>query len=237
MIETCLCISELTKRYDEKVVLDKLNFRFIQGKIYGILGRNGVGKTTLFNCINSDLRYEGGSITIIINGEERKPTFDDIGLVSASPMLPEFLTGYEFIHYFIRFNSSREQSMDKTIDDYFDLVGIDEKDRYKLIRNYSYGMKNKIQLLCCIIKSPKVILLDEPLSSFDIIVSHDIKELLLKMKSNHIILMATHILQLAQDISDEIIILNASGLRTVDITQVNKPDFEDSIIGLLKEDC
>jgi ABC-2 type transport system ATP-binding protein len=68
-------------------------------------------------------------------------------------------------------------------------------------------MKNKLQLLCCLIRQPKVILLDEPLSSFDIIVSHDIKERLVEMKHNHIILMSTHILQLATDVSDEILLL------------------------------
>lgn len=236
MLETYLNINNLTKSYDKKVVLDQLNYRFFQGKIYGILGRNGAGKTTLFNCINNDLRYESGSITITSNDEERKPKFDDIGMVSASPLLPEFLTGYEFIYYFIKLNTEKNQSQHRTIDDYFNLVGIEENDRYKLIKNYSYGMKNKIQLLCCIIKNPKIILLDEPLSSFDIIVSHDIKELLLKMKPDHIILMATHILQLAQDISDEIVILNAGKLKTVATDQKSEPGFEEYIISLLKED-
>ena len=86
-----------------------------------------------------------------------------------------------------------------------------------MIKEYSFGMKNKIQLLTCLIAKPKIILLDEPLTSFDIIVSHDIKELLISMKSEHIIIMSTHILQLAQDVSDEIVVLSNGKILTTDM--------------------
>ena len=95
-------------------------------------------------------------------------------------------------------------------------------------------MKNKIQLLCCFIKNPSVILLDEPLTSFDLIVSHEIKEFLLKIKDEHIIIMSTHIMQLAQDISDEIVLLHQSKLSLIDSEELKKPDFEEYVIGLLK---
>ncbi len=95
-----LIIRNLQKSYD-KVVLDGINFEFEQGKIYAILGRNGAGKTTLFNCLNSDVSYEQGTFTLVSDFEERELEFSDLGLVSASPVLPEFLTGYEFLHFFM----------------------------------------------------------------------------------------------------------------------------------------
>jgi ABC-type multidrug transport system, ATPase component len=97
-------------------------------------------------------------------------------------------------------------------------------------------MKNKIQLLCCLIRKPKIILLDEPLSSFDIIVSHDIKEQLLRMKSEHIILMSTHIMQLAQDVSDEIVLLHDAKLKGADNSKLKDEGFENYIIECLKEE-
>ena len=202
-----LKINQLHKAYGENAVLINLNYRFEEGKIYGIVGRNGAGKTTLFNCINRDISFEQGRVTLVDGEVESELTFEETGMVSASPILPEYLTGYEFIHYFLSFNDSHSIADEHTVNNYFDLFRIQENDRHKLIKNYSYGMKNKLQLLCCLIRQPKVILLDEPLSSFDIVVSHDIKERLVEMKHNHIILMSTHILQLATDVSDEILLL------------------------------
>jgi ABC-2 type transport system ATP-binding protein len=97
-------------------------------------------------------------------------------------------------------------------------------------------MKNKLQLLCCLIRQPKVILLDEPLSSFDIIVSHDIKERLVEMKHDHIILMSTHILQLATDISDEILLLKNGSLMGFNWKGDQREVYEKRLMDALEED-
>ena len=225
-----LQIKNLTKTYGEKTVLDDIDVSFEKGKIYSIIGVNGAGKTTFFNCIDGDIRFDSGDVTIIENGITRKVEFEDIGLVSDSPILPDFLTGYEFINFFTELHKVKGE---KSIDEYFDLVRINETDRHKLIKNYSFGMKNKVQLLCCIIRKPKIILLDEPLSSFDIIVSHEIKELLMKMKGDHIIVMSTHIMQLAQDISDEIVLLRDGKMTQLTELDIKAPDFEQYIINEL----
>jgi ABC-2 type transport system ATP-binding protein len=97
-------------------------------------------------------------------------------------------------------------------------------------------MKNKLQLLCSLIRKPKLILLDEPLSSFDIIVSHDIKERLIEMKPNHIILMSTHILQLATDISDEILLLKNGTLTGFEWKGDQREIYEQRLIDALSEE-
>lgn len=231
-----LNIQELHKAYGDNIVLKGLNYRFEQGKIYSIIGRNGAGKTTLFNCINRDISFEQGTITLIDGVKESKLTFEETGMVSASPVLPEFLTGYEFINYFLSFNDSYAATNEQTVNDYFNLFRFQENDRFKLIKNYSYGMKNKLQLLCCLIRNPKVILLDEPLSSFDIIVSHDIKERLVEMKHDHIILMSTHILQLATDVSDEIVLLRNGTLTGFDWKGYQREAYEKYLIDALNEE-
>ncbi len=226
-----LLIRNLSKSYGKQVVLQNANISFEQGKIYSILGRNGAGKTTLFNCINGDLKYESGSILRSDGVKENPLDFCDVGMVSASPTLPEYLTGYEFIHFFIKLHGRGERS----VEDWLELVRMEQKDYFKLIKTYSYGMKNKLQLLCCLIRNPKVILLDEPLSSFDILVSHDIKELLISMKNEHIILMSTHILQLAKDVSDNIVLLHHGKLSEMSSEDLYDDKFEASIIAALKE--
>lgn len=227
-----LSIRKLYKKYDKNVVLNQTEFDFQEGYIYSILGRNGAGKTTLFRCINGDLFFEGGEIVLEENGVCRPLAFEDVGIVSASPVLPDFLTGYEFVHFFVKLN---EEENTESIDSYFDLMRMDEEERHRLIKNYSYGMKNKLQLLCCLIRNPRIILLDEPLSSFDIIVSHDIKEMLLRMKDGHIIIMATHIMQLAQDMSDEIVLLREGMLEAAKDVGLHGEDFEEYIIEALQK--
>lgn len=228
-----LQIKNLVKSYQEKKVLRGAEYTFEEGRIYSILGRNGAGKTTLFQCMTRDVEFESGELMLIENGEARELVFEDIGLVSAAPVLPEFLTGYEFIRFFMELNRLENG---RTIEEYFDLVRIEESDRHRLIKEYSFGMKNKLQLLCCLIKDPRIILLDEPLSSFDIIVSHDIKELLLSMKQDHIILMSTHIMQLAKDVSDELVILKDGVLSVAEMCQESEAEFEQRILALLTEE-
>ncbi len=81
-----LKVSNLRKSYD-KLVLDGVSYDFYKGKIYAVLGRNGAGKTTFFNCLNKDVSYEEGTVSLVEAGLERELEFDDIGLVSASPVL------------------------------------------------------------------------------------------------------------------------------------------------------
>ena len=96
------------------------------------------------------------------------------------------------------------------------MIKIKEEDWYRLIKDYSHGMKNKMQMICFLITKPPVILLDEPLTSFDVVVAHEIKQMLKAMKQDHIIIFSTHILELAEDLCDEIVILNQGKLEAID---------------------
>ena len=95
-----LVIKNLEKKFGNKEVLKDINFEFESGKIYGLLGRNGAGKTTLFNCLNEDLEIDNGSF-FIEDKETRKVEASDIGYVLSTPVVPEFLTGREFLKFFI----------------------------------------------------------------------------------------------------------------------------------------
>ena len=97
-------IEHLSKAFDTKQVLREINFTFESGKIYGLLGRNGAGKTTLFNCLNRDLKADGGSFWLEENGQRRGVGPEDIGYVLSTPTVPEFLTGREFLKFFLDIN-------------------------------------------------------------------------------------------------------------------------------------
>lgn len=230
-----LVIKDLKKSYDDNLVLKDINFEFEEGKIYGLLGRNGAGKTTLFNCLNEDISIDEGEFFLSEKDEINKITSSDIGYVLSTPVVPEFLTAREFLKFFIDINKDKIDNT-KSIDDYFDLVKINEVDRDKLLKEYSHGMKNKMQMLVNIIYSPKILLLDEPLTSFDVIVAEEMKKLLKSIKKNHILIFSTHIMELALDLCDEIVILNNGRLEKMDKSNLNNTEFKDKIIASLKGD-
>ena len=230
-----LIIKNLTKSFGEKVVLKDIDFTFEEGKIYGLIGRNGAGKTTFFNCINEDIEKDRGRFILSDQYGENELKTEDIGYVISTPTVPEFLTGKEFLTFFLEINKDKITEP-KTIDEYFDLVKINKEDQDKLLKDYSHGMKNKMQLLINFIANPKVLLLDEPLTSLDIVVQEEMKQVLKNMKKDHILIFSTHILELALDLCDEIVILNNKKLELIEKKNLNTKKYKDKIIESLKDE-
>ena len=230
-----LTIKNLTKTYGEKVVLKDIDFTFEEGKIYGLIGRNGAGKTTFFNCLNEDVEIDKGEVILSNEYGENKLTTEDIGYVISTPTVPEFLTGKEFLTFFLEINKDKIKE-EKSMEEYFDLVKINKEDQDKLLKEYSHGMKNKMQMLINFIANPKVLLLDEPLTSLDIVVQEEMKQVLKNMKKDHILIFSTHILELALDLCDEIVILNNKHLELVEKNHLNTKKYKDKIIKSLKDE-
>lgn len=229
-----LKIKNLNKSYETKEIFNDLNFTFESGKIYGLLGRNGAGKTTFFNILNDDVDCETKEIILTDANQKIKDlSISDIGYVTTIPAVPEFLTGYEFLKFFLEINKDKIKNL-KDIDYYFSLVNIKEEEKDLLLKDYSHGMKNKIQFLINIITDPKIILLDEPLTSLDIVAQDEMKNLLKSLKENHIIILSTHILELALDLCDEIVIINNKQFELVSKKNLLKETYKTEILNILK---
>lgn len=229
-------IEHLSKRYEQKEVLKDIDFTFQEGKIYGLLGRNGAGKTTLFNCLNRDIKADGGTFSLEENGVRREVASEDIGYVLSTPTVPEFLTGREFLKFFLDINKSSIQNP-KSLDEYFAMMSIAPEDRDKLLKDYSHGMKNKMQMLINIIAQPKILLLDEPLTSLDVVVAEEMKQLLRSLKEGRITIFSTHIMDLALDLCDEIVLLSHGELEVVEKSNLDNQEFREKIIAALKEEA
>ena len=215
-----LDIINLSKSYKDNNVLNNINFTFNSNCIYGLIGRNGAGKTTFMNALDSVIPIDSGEFYL----DDNKLDTTDIG----------YVTGKEFLDFYLDVHKDKIKDV-KDIDYYFDLVDLDKKDQNKLLKDYSHGMKNKIQLLINIISNPKIILLDEPLVSLDVIAQDNIKKLLKKLKKDHIIIFSTHILELATDLCDEIILLKDREFTIVEKKSLSTKKYKDKIIKTLKE--
>lgn len=230
-----LVIKDLQKKFEKKEVLRGIDFSFEDGKIYGLLGRNGAGKTTLFNCLSRDIRCDGGEFFLRENGEAREIGAEELGYVLSTPTVPEFLTGREFVRFFLDINRKNIENL-RTEDEYFQLINLEPEDRDKLMKDYSHGMKNKMQMLINIIAQPNILLLDEPLTSLDVVVAEEMKQFLRRQKQGRITIFSTHILDLALDLCDEIVLLNHGELELVDKSNLDNHSFKDKIIAALKEE-
>ena len=119
-----LKIKDLNKNYDDKEVLKDINFTFKDNCIYGLIGRNGAGKTTFMNAIDSVIKVNSGEFLL----DDKELDTNDIGFVVSTPLVPEFLTGKEFVQFYIDVHKDKIENL-KDIDYYFDLVEIDKKDQ------------------------------------------------------------------------------------------------------------
>lgn len=229
-----LIVDEVFKQFDSKKVLKGATFTFEEGKIYGLLGRNGAGKTTLFNIISKDILLDSGNI-YLLDGDRKELDEEDLGYVISTPNVPAFLTAREFLKFFLEINDDKIKNK-KTIDEYFDIVGIDDIDRDKLLKDYSHGMKNKMQMLINFIVKPRVLLLDEPLTSLDVVVAEEMKSILKEMKEDSILILSTHIMELALSLCDEIVILTNGKLEIIDKCYKSDLELKEYIIQKLKDE-
>jgi hypothetical protein len=189
----------------------------------------------LFNCLNRDLIADGGSFYLEENGIRRDVKAEDIGYVLSTPTVPEFLTGREFLKFFMDINEASVKDP-KPLDAYFDYMSIDPEDRDKLLKDYSHGMKNKMQMLINIIAQPNILLLDEPLTSLDVVVAEEMKQLLRSLKDGRITIFSTHIMDLALDLCDEIVLLSHGELEVVEKSNLDNHEFKEKIIAALREE-
>lgn len=228
-------IEHLSKHFEKKEVLRDIHFTFEEGKIYGLLGRNGAGKTTLFNCINRDIKMDTGSFYMEEDGVKRDIRAEDVGYVLSTPTVPGFLTGREFLKFFLDINGAFVDEP-KSIDEYFDDVRIEEEDRDRLLKDYSHAMKNKMQMLINIIARPNILLMDEPLTSLDVIAAEEMKQLLRSLKKGRITIFSTHLMDLALDLCDEIVLLSHGKLEVIDKSNLDSREFKERIIEALREE-
>ena len=236
MSEKILRLENITMQFGGVVAVDDLELVVNEGEIVALIGPNGAGKTTFFNCLNEDLTADGGSFHLEDDtGAARPVTADDMGYVLSTPVVPEFLTAREFLQFFLEINRGKIP-YPKAPDVYLDYMCIDPADRGKLLKDFSHGMKNKMQMLVNIMADPAVLLLDEPLTSFDVVVADEMKALLRRIKTRHIILLSTHIMDLALDLCDDIVILHHGVLQEVRREDLADEAYKDRIIAALKEE-
>uniref|UniRef100_UPI004056A40D ABC transporter ATP-binding protein n=1 Tax=Agathobacter sp. TaxID=2021311 RepID=UPI004056A40D len=197
-----ISIENVSKKIQGATVLDNVNLRMESGNIYGLLGRNGSGKTMLMRAICGLLRPTEGKI--MIDGTQQWKDFSfppDLGMLIETPtFLPEF-TGFENLEML---SSIRKKVSRNDIRETIAKVGLMPDDK-RITRKYSLGMRQRLGIACAIMEQPQLLILDEPFNGLDVDGYELVKSIILEEKQKGtLIVLACHSKEDLEDLSDVI---------------------------------
>lgn len=215
-MERAVEIKNLVKCYEDTPVLKKLTLEIPRGTIFGLIGPNGAGKSTLIGVLTGLLNFEDGKI--LIHGMELKPENElAIKRVTASvlqpPLLFEQFSSLEFIEYVCEiYEVKKEGLIEKaySLMDYFDI-----KDFAKIkVNKLSSGSRKKLAFVTSVLVEPKLLLLDEPFESVDVISIDRMKNIIRRLKAKGVtIIITSHILEVVENLCDDIAILHNGQIK------------------------
>ena len=189
-METCVELTGVTRRFGEDLVLKEVNLTLEAGRVYGIVGNNGSGKTVLMKCICGFIHTSGGTVKVeerIIGKDCDFPA--DTGIIIESPEFLPYYSGYQNLASIAGLRGKIDR---KQIRAAISMVGLDP-DLKLPVRKYSLGMRQRLGLAQAIMENPSLLILDEPMNGLDEEGVQDMRSYLLDLrKQGKTILIASH---------------------------------------------
>lgn len=202
-----LQLIDLTKKYGAFTALNHLSITFTPG-IYGILGANGAGKSTMMNLLTDNISRTDGKI--LYDGTDILKLGKDfrrlLGYMPQQQGFYEHMTAQTFLYYMADLKGIPKKQATQEIDALLDATNLSDV-RHKKLGGYSGGMKQRVLLAQALLGDPKVVILDEPTAGLDPKERIRIRNFISSMSRNRIILLATHIVSDIESISDQILMM------------------------------
>ncbi|WEK54485.1 MAG: ABC transporter ATP-binding protein [Candidatus Cohnella colombiensis] len=161
-------IQGLTKKFGDFIAVDNMSLNIQEGEIFGFLGANGAGKSTTINMISSLLRITKGEISILGRSITKNSLFakSNIGIVPQEISIYEDMTAYENVRFFAGLYGLRGALLKERTEEALEFVGLSDKHK-SMPKNFSGGMKRRLNIACAIAHRPKLIIMDEPTVGID----------------------------------------------------------------------
>lgn len=204
-----MMVTSLTKSFGKLTAVNNLSFSIEEGCCVALLGPNGAGKTTTLEMLAGLLEPTGGRITFL--GNEQADYRAHIGYLPQQPVFFPWMTALEFLIFMGELSGMSKGAVTKRANELLELVGISEAKGRK-IGGFSGGMKQRLGIAQALIHEPKLLILDEPVSALDPVGRREILEMMKMLKESMTILFSTHILHDAEEVCDEVIMINKGEL-------------------------
>lgn len=189
-MENIIEIDSVTKKFKQYTALNQVSVSFEKGKIHGLIGRNGSGKTVLLKCICGLMHQDSGDI--IVNGKKVGKDVDIPEGIGAIIEAPGFLPNYSGVNNLKMLMGIKHKVNVEQIKKTIELVGLDPSDR-KHVGKYSLGMRQRLGIAQAIMEEQKILLLDEPMNGLDNQGVEDMRKLFSDLREKGCtILLASH---------------------------------------------
>lgn len=201
-MESRIKVENVTKKFGEDTALDDVSANFEKGKIYGIIGRNGSGKTVLFKTIIGFLKPTSGRV--VVEGKEigKDTDFaDNIGMIIENPGFLGGFNGYKNLEYLA---AIKKVIGKKEIQESMIRVGLEPHSKKK-VGKYSLGMRQRLGIAQAIMENPDILILDEPMNGLDKQGVEDVRKILLDLREEgKTIILASHNKEDIEVLCDEV---------------------------------
>jgi ABC-2 type transport system ATP-binding protein len=214
-----ISVQNLKKYYKDVKAVDDVSFDVEEGEIFGFLGPNGAGKTTTIKMLVTLLRPTEGTAKIVDNDIVTSPdkVRSQIGIVFQEPALDDRLTGKENLDFHARMYGMKSEQRQKRIVEVLKIVDLEEKANV-LIKNYSGGMKRRLEIARGLMHFPKILFLDEPTIGLDPQTRRSIWDYIkmLNEKEGITIFLTTHYMEEADFLCNRVGIIDKGKLLVID---------------------
>lgn len=204
-----LKITNLTKKYGDKVAVDNLTLHIKPGEIYGFIGHNGAGKTTTIKACVGIMEFDNGEILIDGISVAKNPLEckSKIAYIPDNPELYDFMSGVKYLNFIADIYKVSKKDREERIKKYSEMFGL-TSDLAQPISAYSHGMKQKLAVISALIHEPKLIIMDEPFVGLDPKATHLLKNIMRDVcASGGAIFFSTHVLDVAEKLCDKVAII------------------------------
>ena len=161
-------VKNITKRFDEKIVLDNISFSIEEGDIFGLIGPNGAGKSTLINIMTGLWKCSGGEVIVGGHDLKKEPlkVKEQIGLVPQEVALMDTVSVYDNLEFFGSLYGLNRKLLKERIDEALEITGLMDKKKEK-VKKLSGGMKRRLNIAAAIMHHPRILIMDEPTVGID----------------------------------------------------------------------
>jgi ABC-2 type transport system ATP-binding protein len=204
----------LVKKYDELVAVDKVDLSVRRGEVFGLLGSNGAGKTTIIHMLTGILKPTSGTAVVAGHNLQDEPMAAkaSIGYLPETPALYDRLTGYEYLQFIAGLRGMDQPDFMDRISRYLKVLDLEPHIHMRL-GAYSKGMKQKISFTAAVFCEPDILFLDEPTSGLDPRYSQLVMDFIKDLSSRkRTVFISTHYTSLAETICHRVAIMHRGSI-------------------------